>query len=155
MSDCLSSPRGHSGHFAKFHMLKFTKVYFLHSFHLNFNQSVYGKYDNQGGIQATCTTPFGTICQNLKHLRHLEDVTLATFPSAIILSWFYVAKDRVELQGPCAPPPFFILHNYYHLQAFTSWNKVSIDKVVILTGVQQGSVLSPHLFIYFLFCCYI
>ncbi len=34
MSDCLSSPRGHSGHFAKFHMLKFTKVYFLHSFHL-------------------------------------------------------------------------------------------------------------------------
>ncbi len=59
-----------------------------------------------------------------------------------------MAKDRVERQGPCAPPPFF-LHNYYHLQAFTSWNKVSIDKFVILIGVQQGSVLSPHLFFLF------
>ncbi len=49
----------------------------------------------------------------------------------------------------CGATSLFIFI-YSQLQAFTLWNNASSDKLVILNGVRQGSILSPILLSYYM-----
>ncbi len=76
-------------------------MYSSHSFHL-VSSEVYGKYDNQGGIQAItfCGDP-----PNLKiygSLKISRSAALDVLQLAINLSWFHLAKGQAERHGPSA-----------------------------------------------------
>ncbi len=70
-----------------------------YSFHSILTTTFYGKYGNQGGIQAIAS--FGDL-PNLNNLQHFKDVTSATLPLAINLSWFHLARRQADHQRPWA-----------------------------------------------------
>ena len=83
MSNSLCSFWGHSVHFAKFAVLRFSKGYFLPQFLSNFNQTLC-KVCQSVGIQAV--TLFGDV-SNLKNLRLFKDErTSATMTLTIEIS---------------------------------------------------------------------
>ena len=68
MLNCLSLVWGHSVHFAKFPILRFSKGYPFNRFH-HISINLDTKYNNQGLIKPTT---FFVICQKLQKLWHFE-----------------------------------------------------------------------------------
>ncbi len=93
---------GHSVHFTKFLMVRFSKGYSSPSFHSISFKPFYGKY-MYGNIGVARRVYVFWLSAKFKQFTAVwRQVISATLPLTINLSWFHLAKGQAEHQGPWA-----------------------------------------------------